>query len=387
MLLAVLLAALPARTTTVANHSPIPICQVFIGTRDADDLGPNRLDEDETIASGQQRAFVVEPGTHDLMASDCDGATLIYAFAPVGEVAIGADGTVPMAVVNDSGQSVCEILDEDLESSRNLLPHLRDKENPTLVEYAPMEAGESHWLFLTPGPHHLTVKTCDDKELARAEEVAIPHAGAWTIGGAENAPATCALNTPAPRLLGLERVYFEAIDGPAARHPSVAQAIDPKTLRLLLPEMLREGVRYWQPYSPRRTDRVLRATDFRVPSPSPSIQELLLREVEDTSSGLPQQWWMLYADGCRVNGWYFTPAPQRSEGKLLTDLRIGAVTQPQAGQIAMAVHGEMQRPGGVHWSKSADLLFSASGDAIRLEAVRDERKKGRKLSFIERGGR
>jgi hypothetical protein len=78
---------------------------------------------------------------------------------------------------------------------------------------------------------------------------------------------------------------------------------------------------------------------------------------------------VLYDGGCRTDAWYFTPAPARTEGKLLTPLRIAAIGGTGPGEITIQVHGVMQRPGGAWWDRTAELVFSASGRALQFARV------------------
>jgi hypothetical protein len=103
-----------------------------------------------------------------------------------------------------------------------------------------------------------------------------------TARTAPDPPTGCTVRAEAPRVTGLERLYFRKIEGPMADDASVTTAIDPTALRRLLPEKLRTGQRYWERGSATDTDRVLSVHDHRLPTAA-GEPEWLLREVLDTS--------------------------------------------------------------------------------------------------------
>lgn len=176
--------------------------------------------------------------------------------------------------------------------------------------------------------------------------------------------AECTPRAEHARFAGLERLYFERIEGRVADHGSVARAVDPAALRALLPEKT-PRVPHLRPFRPETTERELTAQDFRLPG----TDGLLLRQVTDSSQRLAEQWWLLYDGPCRADAWYFVPQPSRTENKLLTEVRVDAVRMPGIGRLAFDVGGTMLRPGGAWWRMTATLAFTLSGAEITLERV------------------
>ncbi len=75
----------PTRTPTsvptvarlyVLNRTDAPICYVYISPVTDDAWGEDQLDADETIAPDARRSFRLSPGWYDLLALDCDGASV-----------------------------------------------------------------------------------------------------------------------------------------------------------------------------------------------------------------------------------------------------------------------------------------------------------------------
>jgi hypothetical protein len=349
---------------TVHNSSPLAICFVSI-FRPEGDTGPERLPGEETIEPGASRAFEVGPGSWNVMAGDCDdGATLGFAFhlPPGAETTVGGSGRVAVRIQNERGERVCEVRESD---GDNVLPYWRDSENPSYVESLPMDAGEAQWVFLSPGVHALEARSCDG-ETVQSGEIDVPRQTVWKV--ALEPPPACTVPTEAPRITGLERLYFRRIEGRLAGDPSIAQAIGARAVKALLPEKLRPGQRHWEPAAAENTDRVLGVQDFQISAPG-GAHEWLLREVRDTSNRLTEEWWAFYDDGCRTDVWYFTPDPALTEGKLVTEIALQAVTRPEADGLNLAVAGQMDRPAGAWWQMSADLLFRVSADGFALQRV------------------
>jgi hypothetical protein len=178
--------------------------------------------------------------------------------------------------------------------------------------------------------------------------------------------APCRSAGSAPRIRGLERLYFRHIDGPLDRDPSVTNSIGAATLRVLMPATLRGTPRDGRPLVPADTDRELSVRDFPI---SGNGAEWLLREVRDTSHRITEQWWVLYEKGCRVDAWYFTPDPRLTDDKLLTDVGVVAVSHPAVDRLVLSVAGRMDRPAGAWWEMSGDLLFSLAAGTATLQRV------------------
>jgi hypothetical protein len=347
---------------TIRNASPLEICEVAIFAPGADPV-ENRLDDDERIAPGASRRFAVGPGPWNVLTADCDDGTPVGLDfrRPAGEMTVGGAGTVALKIQNAREERVCEVR----EGEDNLLPHWAHPANPSYRELWPIDPGETQWVLLPPGVHFLEARSCGGESIQEAE-VEVPHQATWKLE--PHPPAGCTVRAGAPRVTGLERLYFRKIEGPMADDASVTTAIDPAALRRLLPEKLPTGRRYWESGTATDTDRELRVQDHLLPTAA-GEPEWLLREVQDTSVRMPQQWWVFYEDGCRTDGWYFTPARDLTEGKLLTDVRLVRIERPAPARMTLSVAGRMDRPAGAWWEMSADLLFGVSSEGIRLERV------------------
>ncbi|HID88654.1 MAG TPA: hypothetical protein EYP52_02960 [Anaerolineae bacterium] len=59
-------------TITLLNDSGQDICFVYISPVTSDEWGEDWLDIMEVIGPGEQRTFEVDPGTYDMLATDCD---------------------------------------------------------------------------------------------------------------------------------------------------------------------------------------------------------------------------------------------------------------------------------------------------------------------------
>ncbi|HEY75082.1 MAG TPA: hypothetical protein G4O00_02730 [Thermoflexia bacterium] len=59
-------------TITLVNNSDTPVCFVYISPTTSDEWGDDWLGTTEIIDPGGQRIFEVDPGTYDMMATDCD---------------------------------------------------------------------------------------------------------------------------------------------------------------------------------------------------------------------------------------------------------------------------------------------------------------------------
>lgn len=151
------------------------------------------------------------------------------------------------------------------------------------------------------------------------------------------------------RFQGLERVYFERVEAPEAlpgMPPDIAETL-PAT---------------WDRPGARAAGISVR--DFDVPVRD---RPLRIREVaEFRHPRVARIWWALYDTGRRTDVWTFTPAPERTDGKLLTNYRLHGLAVPSHDTIVLRVRGEMLRPSGA-WSLVArewELHVGAAGIAL-----------------------
>jgi hypothetical protein len=60
----------------VLNESSAAICYLYVSPSDSEDWGPDQLGESIINAGDSFTVFGIPPGTYDLRADSCDGATL-----------------------------------------------------------------------------------------------------------------------------------------------------------------------------------------------------------------------------------------------------------------------------------------------------------------------
>lgn len=63
------------------NRSSAKICYVYISPETNDSWGDDWMGLQESLESGESRVFFLKPGKYDLMAQDCDEATLAEEYA------------------------------------------------------------------------------------------------------------------------------------------------------------------------------------------------------------------------------------------------------------------------------------------------------------------
>lgn len=189
---------------------------------------------------------------------------------------------------------------------------------------------------------------------------------AAATGGAAASPS------PAPRFAGLERLYFSRLEDPAGAVSSLRRSdgASPRNeaIRRLLPLALPAGE------GPAARERVVDAgdgafvaglsvRDLPLPVGVAGVGAFLRQVVDRTHPRIHEQFWALYAEGRRTDLWFFSPAPDRTESKLLAPLILEEVRQSQDGLIFRA-SGAMLRPQGAGSLHGVDLLLATSGEEL-----------------------
>ena len=170
---------------------------------------------------------------------------------------------------------------------------------------------------------------------------------------------------PAARLHGLDRLYFERVEGPGDSLPV------PQVVGSLLPDSIESSVPAHETADTRARPENVEVRDFSLPLPG-WPRELRLRQViRREPPRITDLWWALYDGGQRTDAWYFKADPARTENKILANYEIEDVAAADGNGFVLRVRGSMFRPQGA-WSMTGKALtFSAGGDAFRLLRVRN----------------
>jgi len=182
------------------------------------------------------------------------------------------------------------------------------------------------------------------------------------------------------RFAGLERLYFERLDDPAAATSSIRRGGEAsplaEDLRRLLPAILGEGD------GPTVAGRVIEPSigpigfglsilDLPLPEAVAGAGVFLRQVVDGTHPRIHEQFWALYAGGRRTDLWFFSPTPDRTDSKLVAPLQVEEIRQPDESSLLLRVSGAMIRPQGAGWFQGVDLIFVAEGAELRYRhAVR-----------------
>ncbi len=213
---------------------------------------------------------------------------------------------------------------------------------------------------------------------ARCRSLVVLALSPLALGGA--AEAASAVPTAGPRFAGLERLYFERLDDPAAATSSIRRGGEVSSLdedlRRLLPAVLGEGE------GPTVGERVIEPSigpigfglsilDLPLPEAVAGAGVFLRQVVDGTHPRIHEQFWALYARGRRTDLWFFSPTPDRTDSKLVAPLQVEEVRQPDESSLLLRVSGAMIRPQGAGWLQGVDLIFDAEGTELRYRhAVR-----------------
>ncbi len=172
-----------------------------------------------------------------------------------------------------------------------------------------------------------------------------------------------------PRLLGLDRLYFEHLAGrgdPLVVSRDVAEAL-PEQIQPVIPNNKKA------PQADEDETLNTEIRDFPLPLRH-ELGNLSLRQVIQAreTSRITDLWWALYHNGRRTDVWYFRADPDRTEQKLLSNYEIdGACVLPD-GNLELRVLGTMFRPQGAFWIAMKILNFQIRRDTLDLFWVQTE---------------
>jgi hypothetical protein len=177
--------------------------------------------------------------------------------------------------------------------------------------------------------------------------------------------AQASVAVPTARLDGLDRLYFERVEGPG-RPLAVPQVVGS-----LLPESIEPAGSARETADAQAQPADLDVRDFPLPLPR-WPRELRLRQVIRWElPRISDLWWALYDGGRRTDVWHFRADSTRAATKILSNYEIEDVSAAEGDSLVLRVRGTMFRPQGA-WSMTGKALtFSARGETLQLARVRN----------------
>ena len=170
-----------------------------------------------------------------------------------------------------------------------------------------------------------------------------------------------------PRLLGLDRLYFEHLTGrgdPLVASRDVAEAL-PEQIQPVIPNNKKA------PEADEDETLNTEIRDFPLPLQH-EMRNLSLRQVIQVreTSRITDLWWALYDNGRRTDVWYFRT--DRTETKMLYNYEIDGASLLPDGDLELRVLGTMFRPQGAFWIAMKILNFQIRRDTLDLFWVQTE---------------
>ncbi|MBN1250059.1 MAG: protein kinase [Anaerolineae bacterium] len=162
-------------TVNVANWSPYEVCYVYISPSDSDSWGEDWLGSDETIPTGEPRAFDVAAGSYDLMVRACDRAILAteWKFNSERSVTVSQPGFAPIRVTNDTDQDICYFY---------ISPEASDSWGDDLMgSHEVLGVDETRVFFIHPGSVDLMAQDCEGITLAEQYGLNVQAETFWSI--------------------------------------------------------------------------------------------------------------------------------------------------------------------------------------------------------------
>jgi len=167
---------------TVINNSPYEVCYVYISPADSDSWGEDWLAEDETIAAGDGKQFMMAAGSYDLLARACDRAILDseWKFGTDVQVDISAPGLVPFRMTNDVGQELCYVY---------ISPSSADSwGDDQMGSHEVLGVDETRVFFIEPATVDVMVQDCEQVTVAEAYGIVVQNETSWSISEGGIAP-------------------------------------------------------------------------------------------------------------------------------------------------------------------------------------------------------
>lgn len=163
-------------TITVDNRSPDEICYVLISPSSDENWGDDQLGSDETIVSGDSRAFTMDDDTYDVQVMDCDEAVMATAWEVSRDTTVeigGRGANVRLLVSNDSDTEVCFVF---------ISPSTADDwGDDQLGEMQSLPPGFERLFYVDPGVYDLQASDCDGETLLEEYEVDLNTDLTWNL--------------------------------------------------------------------------------------------------------------------------------------------------------------------------------------------------------------
>ncbi len=155
---------------------------MYISPSEEDTWGDDWLGETEAIPPGRSRAFELEPGTYDLLATDCNDETMVETYGlDLSQSGIwelvptqSTTGEVTLTVVNAADTPICYILISPSDSEE----WGEDWLGPEEI----LQSGAARAFELPPGTYDLAALDCDQNFLSETYGVDINEGTEWRIG-------------------------------------------------------------------------------------------------------------------------------------------------------------------------------------------------------------
>jgi len=160
------------------------------------------------------------------------------------------------------------------------------------------------------------------------------------------------------RLEGLDRLYFARVGG-------AERLTAPAKVSVFLPLQI---TRSPPTPDPEKLPDIWVA-DIALPVPR-RPRPAVLRQVVRSGARIDELWLALYDGGRRSDVWYFQAAPDRTDGKLLPNYRVGGARAGDGATIVLDLDGSMYRPQGGWWVNEKDVTLAVRGDVLALQHVR-----------------
>ena len=160
------------------------------------------------------------------------------------------------------------------------------------------------------------------------------------------------------RLEGLDRLYFARVGG-------AERLTAPAAVSVFLPLAIARSAPLPNP------EKLPDVSVADIPLPVPGWpRPALLRQVVRSGARIDELWLALYDGGRRSDVWFFQAMPDRTDGKLLPNYRVGGARAGEGATVVLDLSGSMYRPQGGWWVNGKDVTLAVRGDVLALQHVR-----------------
>ncbi len=166
----------PGLNITIANQTPIAICEVYASAEASNEWGVDLLSEGQSISPGEDHAFQLPAGVYDLLVRNCDGISVHSSAQLTADtsVLIGGAGTVPLTIENASNAEICYLYHsnqpdgdwgaDQLGSVESILP------------------GGQRIFYVPAGSYRLRVEDCSHTLLQETTMLELGSGLTWAVG-------------------------------------------------------------------------------------------------------------------------------------------------------------------------------------------------------------